>query len=254
MEHLTPVVASIGTTHPYGITGLLVELTALRSLGVRPVAVVAGVSAQDAAHVYARQPLDPLTIERQFAALATAGVDACSVGALLDAPSVRAVAAGVAALGVPAVCDPVIAASGGERLADDATVAEMRETLFPHCSLITPNLDEAGLLIGVRLRTLDDVRAALGALLALGSRAVLVTGGHLGGDPCDVFADGTRVLELRAPRIPGTLRGTGSLLGAAIAARLAHGDDLDAAIVRARDFVRARIAGGTPFAGMRVAF
>jgi hydroxymethylpyrimidine/phosphomethylpyrimidine kinase len=249
-----PVVASIGTTHPFGTTGLLVELTALRTLGVRSVAVIAGVSAQDAAHVYARTPLDPATIARQFDALATADVDACSVGALLDAPSVRAVAAGVADLAVPVVCDPVIAASGGDHLADDATVAELRTSLFPHCALITPNLDEAGLLIGAQLRTLDDVRAALGALLALGPRAVLVTGGHLTGDPCDVFADGSRVLELRAPRIPGTLRGTGSLLGAAIAARLAHGDELDTAIAIAREFVRARIASGTPFAGMRVAY
>jgi len=249
-----PVVAAVGTTHPFASTGLLVELTALRELGVRPVAVIAGVSAQDAAHVYAREAVAVATIERQFAALASAGIAACSVGALLDAPSVGAVAAGVARLGVPAVCDPVIAASGGDRIADDATIAALRAVLFPACALITPNLDEAGVLIGARLRTLADVHAALPALLALGPRAVLVTGGHLAGDPCDVFADGTRVVERRAPRVPGTLRGTGSLLATAIAARLAHGDDVDAAIDAARDFVRARIAGALAFAGMRVAY
>ena len=249
-----PVVAAIGTTHPFATTGLLVELTALRELGVRPVAIVAGVSAQDAAHVYARQPLDPATIARQFAALDTAEIDACSVGALLDAATVRAVAAGVTALGVPVICDPVVAASGGDRLADDATVAALRDALFPACALIAPNLAEAGRLTGMTVRTLADVHAALAPLLAFGSRAVLVTGGHLAGDPCDVFTDGTRVIELRAPRLPGTLRGTGTLLTTAIAAQLARGDDLDAAIDAARDFVRARIAGGVPFAGMRVAY
>jgi hydroxymethylpyrimidine/phosphomethylpyrimidine kinase len=249
-----PVVAAIGTTHPFASTGLLVELAALRDLGVRPVAVIAGVSAQDAAHVYAREALAPVTIERQFAALATADVDACSVGALLDAPSVHAVAAGVARLGVPVVCDPVIAATGGDRLADDATVAALRDVLFPVCALIAPNLDEAGRLIGTPLRSLADIHAALPALLALGARSVLVTGGHLAGDPCDVFADGERVVELRGARIPGTLRGTGSLLAAAIAARLAHGDEREAAVRNAREFVRARIAGGVPFAGMRVAY
>jgi hydroxymethylpyrimidine/phosphomethylpyrimidine kinase len=249
-----PVVAAIGTTHPYASTGLLVELAALRALDVRPVAVVAGVSAQDAAHVYARRSLDAATIERQFAALGDAHVDACSVGALLDAASVDAVAAGVAALGVPVVCDPVIAASGGDRLADDATIAALRAILFRSCTLVTPNLDEAGLLLGSALHTLADVHAALGPLLALGSRAVLVTGGHLDGDPCDVFADGTRVVEFRAPRIAGSLRGTGSLLCAAIAARLAHGDALEDAIARARTFVRERITNAVGFAGMDVAY
>ncbi len=249
-----PVVAAIGTTHPYASTGLLVELAALQALDVRPVAVIAGVSAQDAGHVYARRALDAATIERQFASLGDAHVDACSVGALLDAASVDAVAAGVAALGAPVVCDPVIAASGGDRLADDATIVALRTTLFRACTLVTPNLDEAGLLLGTSLRTLPDVRAALGPLLAFGSRAVLVTGGHLDGDPCDVFADGARVVEFRAPRIAGALRGTGSLLCAAIAARLAHGDALEDAIARARAFVRERITNAVRFAGMDVAY
>jgi hydroxymethylpyrimidine/phosphomethylpyrimidine kinase len=254
VERVTPVVAAIGTTHPYASTGLLLELTALRALDVRPVAVVAGISAQDAAHVTARQPVDAVTIERQFSALAGAGVAACSIGALLDPASVEAVARGVAALGVPAVCDPVIAASAGDRLADDATIAALRDALFARCALIVPNLDEAGLLIGSPLRTLADVHAALARLLTFGPRAVLVTGGHLAGDPCDVFSDGARVVEFRAPRLAGELRGTGTLLCAAIAAHLARGHALEDAIRAARTFVRARIAGGVPFAGMRVAY
>jgi hydroxymethylpyrimidine/phosphomethylpyrimidine kinase len=249
-----PVVAAIGTTHPLASTGLLLELAALRALGVRPVAVVAGVSAQDAAHVYARTALDAATIAQQFASLAAARVAACSIGALLDPASVYAVAAGVASLDVPVVCDPVIAASGGDRLADDATIAALRSVLFPRCTLIAPNLHEAGLLIGATLRTLADVHAALPALLALGAQAVLVTGGHLEGDPCDVFADGTRVVAFRAPRIAGALRGTGSLLCAALAARLALGASLDVAIDAARAFVREHIANAERFAGMGVAY
>jgi len=204
--------------------------------------------------VLARRALDPASIDAQFAALAHAGIAACSVGALLDPASVRAVAAGVAALGVPIVCDPVVAASGGDRLADDATLAALRDELFPRCTLIAPNLAEAALLAGRPLRTPADVHAAFETLLALGSRAVLVTGGHLEGDPCDILADGTRVVEFRAPRIAGALRGTGSLLCAAIAARLACGDSLDAAIAFARSFVRERIAAAVPFAGMGIAY
>ncbi len=249
-----PVVAAVGTTHPYASSGMLLELTALRALGVRPVAIVAGVSAQDAAHVYAREAVTPATIQRQFTALAPSGVAAFTVGALLDAASVRAVAAGVAAFRVPVVCDPVIASSGGDRLADDATIGALRETLFGVCTLITPNLDEAGLLTGAPVRTLADARVAAPALLALGAAAVLITGGHLDGTPCDVFADRSQFVEYRAPRIATEMRGTGSLLCAAIAARLAFGDPLDEAISAARTFVRAHIANASPFAGMRVAY
>jgi len=254
VERVTPVVATVGTTHPYAATGMLLDLTALAALGVRPVAVVAGVSAQDAGRVLARRAVDPATIAAQFDALAAAGVAACAVGALLDPASVAAVAAGLARLGAPAFADPVIAASGGDRLADDATIAAIRVDLLPRCALVAPNLHEAALLAGRPLRSLADVHAALPALLALGPHAVLVTGGHLDGDPCDVLADGERVVELRAPRLPYELRGTGSLLVAAIAAHVARGASLARAVDDARTFVRERIAAGVPFAGMRVAF
>ena len=246
---------AVGTTHPYASAGLLLDLTALRVLGVRGLAVVAGVSAQDAGGVRARTAVDPATIAAQFAALAGVPIGACCVGALLDAPSVAAVAAGLAARpGVPVVCDPVVAASDGDRLADDATVAALRADLFARCTLLTPNLDEAALLTGAAIRDVPAMYAALPALRGLGARALLLKGGHLAGDTCDLFDDGVRTVELRAPRIAGDVRGTGSLLAAAIAARLAAGDALFDAIAFARAFVRERIANGVAFGGMRVAY
>lgn len=250
-----PAVVAVGTTHPYASAGLLLDLAVIRALGARPLAVVAGVSAQDAGRVLARTALDPATIAAQFDALADVEVGAFCVGALLDAPSVRAVAARLAAFpAATVVCDPVIAASGGDRLADEATIAALREALLPHCTLLTPNLDEAGLLIGMRPGSVAEMRAAVPALLALGPRAVLLKGGHLTGEACDVFGTTSEMTEFRAPRLPDELRGTGSLLAAAIATRCAFGDPLPVAIERARAFVRERIAGGTTFAGMRVAF
>lgn len=252
---LKPVVAAVGTTHPYAAAGLLLDLTAIRALGAQPVAVVAGVSAQDAQRVRARAPVDAATIAAQFDALADVPIGAFCVGALLDAASVRAVAAGFGRFpGVPVICDPVIAASGGDRLADDAAIAAMRAVLFARCTLLTPNLAEAGLLTGMPIGDLPAMHAALPALLALGSAAVLLKGGHLAGDACDLFAAGADVRELRAPRIPFELRGTGSLLAAAIAVRCAFGDALPVAVDRARDFVRERIEHGATFAGMRIAF
>ena len=152
------------------------------------------------------------------------------------------------------ICDPVIAASGGDRLADDVTVEALSAELFPRCTLLTPNLAEAALLTGKPVGDAGAMRAALPALLALGSAAVLLKGGHLEGDACDLFADGHDVRELRAARIPLDLRGTGSLLAAAIAVRCAFGDALPVAIDAARAFVRERIERGASFAGMRIAF
>jgi hydroxymethylpyrimidine/phosphomethylpyrimidine kinase len=250
-----PVVAAIGTTHPLLAAGMLLDLTAIRTLGAQPVAIVAGVSAQDAAHVTARTPVPTETIAAQFAALASVAVGAFCIGALLDAASVDAVAAGLARFpGAPVICDPVIAASGGDRLANDATIDAMRAHLFGRCTLLTPNLAEAALLTGRPVTEIADMHVALPALFALGPAAVLLKGGHLAGDACDVFADGTAVHELRAPRLPLDLRGTGSLLAAAIAVRCAFGDSLLDAIVAARAFVRERIVHGGTFAGMRIAF
>jgi hydroxymethylpyrimidine/phosphomethylpyrimidine kinase len=254
-QAVTPVVAAVGTTHPYASAGVLLDLIAIRTLGAQPVAVVAGVSAQDARRVLARGPVDPATIAAQFAALDGARVGAFCVGALLDAASVRAVATGLARYpGLPVICDPVIAASGGDRLADDATIEAMRAVLFARCTLLTPNLAEAALLTGSAIGDLAAMHAALPSLLALGSAAVLLKGGHLAGDACDLFAAGHDVREFRAARIPLDLRGTGSLLACAIAVRCAFGDPLPVAIDAARAFVRERIEHGETFAGMRMAF
>lgn len=252
---MTPVVASIGTTHPFLAAGLLLEMFAIRSLGARPVAIVAGVSAQDAGHVLARTAIDATTIHAQFRALAKIPIGAFCVGALPSPKAVTAVAEQLRALpGIPVICDSVVAASGGDRLVDDATLVAMRAHLFPCCRLLTPNLAEAELLTGQQIDGPEAMHAAIPALLALGSGAVLLKGGHLAGDPVDLFADGEQTVELRAARLPSELRGTGSLLAAAIATRCAFGDPLLDAIAAAREFVRERIVAGATFAGMRLAY
>lgn len=252
MERLTPVVLAIGTTHPFNIAGLGLDARIASLLDVRIVTIVAGISAQSARAVLRRTPVDRATIEAQFAAVRDLPIAAVHVGALLDERSVRTVASGLRVFaGIPVICDPVIAATGGDRLADDATVAALHDTLFACCTLITPNLAEAGLLLARALADADAMEAAAAALVAAGVAAVLIKGGHLAGDAIDVFADATTVKRWTSPRLPGSLRGTGDLLACAIAARLAHGDSLLAAIEAARAFVRRCFAAAVPFAGTR---
>ena len=248
------VVATVGTTHPLAFAGLAFAMLALADEGVRPVCVVAGVSAQDAARVAARTPLDGATIGAQFAALRDADVAAFHVGALLSADTVHAVAAGLAAYSaLPVVLDPVLAATNGDRLGDATVIAALRASLIPRATLVTPNLDEAGALLGRTIADVDAMRGAAAAFVALGARAALVKGGHLGGDPHDVYADANGVRELPSQRVAGSMRGTGDLLAVTIAACLARGAPLAEAIEHARHRVRAAIARAVPFAGTRAA-
>jgi hydroxymethylpyrimidine/phosphomethylpyrimidine kinase len=247
------VVATVGTTHPLAFAGLTFAMLALAAQAVRPVCVVAGVTAQDADHVHASVAMDAATIRAQFDALRAANVGAFHVGALVSAEAVRAVADGLASYpDVPAVVDPVLAASGGDALADDATRAALRDTLFARATLITPNLAEASAFLARPIADVDAMHDAATAFLAFGSRAVLVKGGHLTDDAIDVLAGAGGTREFRAPRIAGTLRGTGDLLAVTIAACLARGAPLGEAIEHARHRVREAIARGVPFAGARV--
>jgi hydroxymethylpyrimidine/phosphomethylpyrimidine kinase len=248
------VVATVGTTHPLAFAGLAFAMLALAADAVRPVCVVAGVTAQDAEHVRASVAVDAATIGAQFDALRDAGVGAFHVGALVSPDAVRAVADALARYpNIPVVVDPVLAAGGGDALADDATRTALRDTLFARATLITPNLDEASAFLGREVGGIEAMRAAARELLAFGARAVLVKGGHLTGDATDVLAGANGTREFSSPRIDGTLRGTGDLLAVTIAAELARGAALGAAIERARHRVRDAIAHGVHFAGARVA-
>ena len=248
------VVATVGTTHPLAFAGLTFAMLALADDAVRPVCVIAGVTAQDADHVRASVAIDAATIHAQFDALRAADVGAFHVGALVSAEAVRAVAAALASLpNVPVVVDPVLAASGGDALADDATRVALRDTLFARATLITPNLAETSAFLGRTITDVDAMHGAATALLAFGAKAVLVKGGHLTGDAIDVLADAGGTHEFCAQRIGGALRGTGDLLAVTIAAGLARGTPLDEAIERARRRVRDAISGAVLFAGAHVA-
>lgn len=252
-----PVVCSIGTTHPWNVAGLGIDVRVLTELGAHPVMVIAGVSAQGPEGVIDRVAVGAAAIGAQMASLRHAAIAAFRIGALLSAESVRCVAAIVErGYGVPAVCDPVLGSSDGGVLADGATMEALRDRLFARCEVITPNLEEARRLLG-RPEPLGDVAAmerAARALAAFGSRAVLVKGGHLAGAAVDVlYVDGT-ITRFEDARIPGEMRGTGCILAAALAYELARETPLVEAVRRARDVVRRKLAGATRFGNMRVAY
>jgi len=250
-----PVVCSIGTTESWNAAGLGLDLLALWECGVRPVSVVAGVSAQDESGIRALFSLGPEAIAAQFAALSQASIAAFRIGALLDPAGVAAVAAGVARRDAPVVYDPVLAASAGGSFADAATLAAMRGELLPKTGVLTPNAAEAALLLGTaKIAARADLAGAAQALRALGAGAVLITGGDLPGSPVDLLADSNGVVEFEEERIPGEMRGTGCLLAAALAAALARGVELRAAVREARAFVRSKLSAAVRLGPYRVAY
>ncbi len=253
---MKPVVCSIGTTDPWNVAGLGLDLRALPECGVRPVTVVAGVSAQDDRGVHNMHAIPASTVTAQLAALQTAGVAAYRIGALLDAATVRAVARHVRRADVPVVYDPVFAPSGGGTFVDEGVLRAVRERLLPAVTLLTPNLSEASRLLGVPgAADAAGMASAAQALQELGPRAVLVKGGHLRGVAFDVLADGTRTRTFAGSRLAGSMRGTGCLLAAALAAALARGLDLDQAVLEARAFVRRKFERAVEAgAGMRAAY
>jgi hydroxymethylpyrimidine/phosphomethylpyrimidine kinase len=145
------------------------------------------------------------------------------------------------------VVDPVAFATSGASLLDPTGIRHLRDRLVPLARLVTPNRFEASMLSAVDV---DDVASATEAgrrILRLGARAVLVKGGHLDGPPIDVLVERRGVQCFTGRRIPWGAHGTGCVLSAALAARLALGDDLEGAVRRAKRFLEARLRRAVAF-------
>jgi hydroxymethylpyrimidine/phosphomethylpyrimidine kinase len=142
------------------------------------------------------------------------------------------------------VVDPVMVAKGGARLLRADAIDALRMRLLPLAAVITPNLPEAEVILGRRVRTLAERRGAARDLVALGVRAAVVKGGHAEDDVIDVFWDGTNMVELTGTRIPtGNTHGSGCVFSAAIAAGLAKGLEPLAAVRGAKEFISGAIEG-----------
>jgi hydroxymethylpyrimidine/phosphomethylpyrimidine kinase len=194
----------------------------------------------------------PGLIAAQFDALTEAPIAAYRIGALLDAASVEVVAARLGA-GVPVVYDPVLAPSAGGVFTDAATRAVILARLLPLVSVVTPNLAEAEVLSGVAsVGDAAGMERAGRALVAAGARSALIKGGHLEREALDVLVDARGATTYAAPRLSGDLRGTGCLLACSLAAALARGASIPAAVERARAFVRECFTTSVAAGGMQI--
>jgi hydroxymethylpyrimidine/phosphomethylpyrimidine kinase len=244
-----PRVLSIAGSDSGGGAGIQADLKTFSALGCYGMTAITALTAQNTTGVRAIHGVAPQMLRDQIdAVMEDIGADAVKIGMLHSPDIVRTVAEAIDRHQLQnVVFDPVMVATSGAVLIDNEAVDVLVRTLFHRVALITPNLDEAALLVGHALTSTQDMTQAAEALLAKGARAVLMKGGHLPGENVmDLLLTQTgEKLWMQAPRIqsPNT-HGTGCTLSSAIAAHLALGATLTEAVVNARNFVRDALLHG----------
>jgi hydroxymethylpyrimidine/phosphomethylpyrimidine kinase len=241
-----PRVLTIAGSDSGGGAGVQADLKTFFALGCHGMSAVTALTAQNTVGVSGVHTAPPDFVLAQIDAVATdIGVDAAKTGMLASTEIVEAVADGVKAHGIePLVVDPVFVSKSRDRLLEDDAVAALKSRLLPLATILTPNLYEAeGLLGWSEISTRAAMSDAARALGDLGPRAVLVKGGHLPGDRAtDILFDGGEITEIDGVRFDSEdTHGTGCTLSAAIAARLAHGDDLLTSVHAGKEFVSGAI-------------
>jgi hydroxymethylpyrimidine/phosphomethylpyrimidine kinase len=242
-----PCVLVFAGFDPSGGAGLLADVDAIRAVGARPLAVPTALTAQTLRRMHGFQPLSPpLAIQTARALLEEEPVRAIKVGMVGTLAMARAIAGLLAEARLPAVVDPVLAATSGGALFQgppDAARAAYAE-LFAG-AVATPNALEAQILLSLAEapRSPAALESAARELVRRGARAALVKGGHAEGpESVDVLCDGDRCIPLAAPRLDKTARGTGCRLASALAAGLALGRGLEDAARAAKAMVLEHLA------------
>lgn len=235
----------IGGTDSSGGAGLAQDVRVLADFEVPARLVVTAVTAQGAGGVMAVQAMPAEMIAAQIQAASSLGpIGAVKIG-LLPSAEIADLVAQKCSEG-PIILDPVLCASAGGALRPDPPCLAGFGALWRRATLITPNLPEAAQLLSVpQAPNRRAMLAQAEALRRAGAAALLLKGGHLPGESvADCLVTPAGVRWFRADRLPGSRRGTGCALASGIAAGLAQGLTLEAAIVRARRWLRATWAKG----------
>jgi len=244
---MTAIAVTIAGSDSGGGAGIQADLKTFSALGVYGASVITALTAQNTKGVTAIHDVPPDFVTAQIdAVFSDLKVNAVKIGMLSRPAVIEAVAAGLDKYAQRAVVlDPVMVATSGDLLIVDEAVAVLREVLIPRVAIITPNLPEAARLLG---EPVAEDRAGMEAqaarLIEQGARAVLLKGGHGSGpESADFLMTPVVGRWLAAPRIDTkNTHGTGCTISSAIAAGLARGRHLEAAVIAAKEYVTAAIA------------
>ena len=241
-----PVALTIAGSDSSAGAGIQADLKTFSALGVYGLTAVTCVVAEVPGKVSRIEQVSARMVRDQIEVLAkNFQIGAIKTGLLCSAEIVSAVAnairgiKGLRGRRIPLVIDPVMIASSGDRLLKPAAIDVYEDQLFPLATLITPNLDEAALLIGIKIKDREQMEKATKDLASKYRAAILLKGGHLRGDNAiDLLFHKNKLTEFSARFVRGiATHGTGCTYSAAIAASLASGLPLEKAIRRAKKFV-----------------
>ena len=241
-----PVALTIAGSDSSAGAGIQADLKTFSALGVYGLTAVTCVVAEIPGKVSRVERVSVRMVRDQVEVLAkNFQIGAIKTGLLCSAEIVSAVAKAIRGIEslrgrrIPLVIDPVMIASSGDRLLEAAAIDAYTDQLFPLATLITPNLDEAALLIGTEIKDRERMEKATKALASKYRAAILLKGGHLRGDNAiDLLFHKNKLTEFSARFVRGiATHGTGCTYSAAIAAGLASGLPLEKAIRRAKKFV-----------------
>ncbi len=245
-----PSVLTIAGSDSSGGAGIQADLKTYAALGVYGTCVVTAVTAQNTTAVAAIHQVPAEIVSAQIdAVVMDIRPDAVKTGMLASAAIVEVVAAKIKQYALPnVVVDPVMAACSGARLLSDDGVQALRSLLLPLADVFTPNIPEAEELLGRPLRTYLQLREAAREIQGLGAGNVVIKGGHREGETViDILFDGRDFYEYTAPRIYTTsTHGTGCTFASAIAAFLARGETVTAAVGHARDYLTEALRRAQP--------
>ena len=244
---MTPIAVTIAGSDSGGGAGIQADLKTFSALGVYGASVITALTAQNTLGVQGIFPVDPDFIGQQIDSVySDLAVSATKIGMVAQVGVIKAIVAGIHRHKIrPLVFDPVMVATSGDLLLQEDAIEALTKTLLPLAQIITPNLHEAAALLGGAMaRSEEEMREQGEALLRLGARAVLMKGGH--GDSAesvDLLVQKSGITRFAAPRIKTqNTHGTGCTLSSAIAAGLAKGLDLVAAVDMAKIYVSSAIA------------
>jgi hydroxymethylpyrimidine/phosphomethylpyrimidine kinase len=242
-----PIALTIAGSDSGGGAGIQADLKTFAALGCHGTTAITCITAQNPKAVIGIQVIRAEMVRKQIEAVfAELPPRAVKTGMLFSTEIINAVADFFARGKMPPlVVDPVMVATSGAVLLKPSAIRALKERLLPLATLVTPNLDEAQLLLDRKLRSLEDLLDAAEELHATFGCAALVKGGHLklGDEAVDVLFDGKRFTVLKARRVQCvSTHGTGCTYSAAIAAYLARGEKLERAVALAKKFITRSIA------------
>lgn len=236
---------TIAGSDPTGGAGLQADIAVFSILGMHGLSVATALTAQNTKGVEATLGVDEAFVGHQLRCLLgdiTPG--ALKTGMLHSAGAVRAVCRAMQEFKLNnLVVDPVCVSSSGHKLLDDEGFEVMRAELLAHATVVTPNIPEAIALTGIVIKTVDDMADAARAIMKLGAKVVVLKGGHMDGDPVDIYCDQRGIRKIEGRRVEGDFHGTGCVYSAALAGYLCMGETPYDAAIGAKHFINEAIKG-----------